>query len=167
MDNLMDVISHIFHTFGVYFFIFLVMAYGLGWSYLIGNDRVDASSVVDVLRPVPYSLLYLIRDVLPFWWSAGLLAALALASRNSDDVKHIMESHHQWGKIMANPSWPKVKAVIGETLEKGVPQSYKSVNSKVLSYRGGKVQVTYVKLPNGQTRISDAWVQNSSRNPIK
>jgi len=68
---------------------------------------------------------------------------------------------------MANPPWSKVKAVIGEVLEKGVPQSYKSVNSKVLSYRGGKVQVVYVKLPNGQTRISNAWVQNSSQNPIK
>ena len=99
--------------------------------------------------------------------STSTRRALSLVSRNSNDVNHIMSPHHLRGKIMANPPWSKVKAVIGEVLEKGVPQSYKSVNSKVLSYRGGKVQVVYVKLPNGQTRISNAWVQNSSQNPIK
>lgn len=80
MNNLMELTSQFLRLFTICLVIFLVLAYGLGWSDLIGNDRVDASSVVDVLRAVPYSLLYLIRDVLPFWWSAILLGALVLAT---------------------------------------------------------------------------------------
>lgn len=79
MDSLMDVAGQLLRFFIIYLIVFLVLAYGLGWGDLIGNDWVDASSVVDVLRAVPYSFLYLVRDVLPFWWSVVLFGALALS----------------------------------------------------------------------------------------
>ena len=88
--------------------------------------------------------------------SASILKRLA---SDPNKIRHIMQSHHNWGKLFANPNWKKVSNVIGRALEEGTEFSYKGVSKKVYPTRGGTVEVIYTKLSDGTVRVSDAWVR--------
>ena len=73
-----------------------------------------------------------------------------------------MAEKHGWGKVVKNPkdpkNWNKIRGLIYLTMTKGGDEAYKSVASKVYSYRGHRIQVTY-RIVDGVARISDAWVK--------
>lgn len=44
-------------------------------------------------------------------------------------------------------------------MKNGVEGPYKTVSSKILNINNNKVRVTFRKLPDGQIKISDAWIE--------
>ena len=155
---------------------------GMGWLDWVqgGLDIVGLVPVVGEIADGANALIYTARGdylnaglsaaaMIPFagWGATGgklinkairYSDEVAAVAANANRVSHIMQSHHAWNKVFANPTWDKVSPLIQATMEYGTSVPYKGVNSKMMYYNGFQIQVTYKNLPSGKTAISDAWV---------
>jgi len=79
----------------------------------------------------------------------------------SNKIHHILQDKHAWGKVVTDKNnWDEVSKVISNVMENGTEGPYKkSALMKSMSVNGQIVEVTFVKLPNGTIKISDAWVK--------
>lgn len=79
----------------------------------------------------------------------------------SNKIHHILQDKHAWDKVVTDKNnWDEVSKVISNVMENGTEGPYKkSALMKSMSVNGQIVEVTFVKLPNGTIKISDAWVK--------
>ena len=83
-----------------------------------------------------------------------------LGSLKQNNIDHIMAPKHDWGKVVSDPNdWNEVQTVMRDVLDNGTESAYKTVNQKQLVVNGENVVVTYKKLPNGELKISNGWVE--------
>ena len=85
-----------------------------------------------------------------------------IKSLNDNKKHHILQSKHDWHKVVDDPNdWNQVADIIEKTMKNGVEGPYKTVSSKILNINNNKVRVTFRKLPDGQIKISDAWIEKT------
>ncbi|STC72739.1 Uncharacterised protein [Clostridium botulinum] len=126
-----------------------------GFKYVteIGGDAIKGGSKAKNL----YKAEGLLKmDLQKFGKGAGK----AISELGSNKIHHILQDHHDWGKMVKDPKdWSEVSKIVSKVLNEGVEGTYKSVYSKTLNINGNIVEVTYVKLKNGIIKISDAWIR--------
>ncbi|MHB9941514.1 hypothetical protein CF065_07770 [Clostridium sporogenes] len=84
----------------------------------------------------------------------GNLGNKAISELGSNKIHHILQEHHDWGKLVKDPKdWGQVSKIVSKVLNEGIEGSYKSVYSKTLNMGGNIVEVTYVKFKNGIIKI--------------
>jgi hypothetical protein len=80
---------------------------------------------------------------------------------SQNTVTHILQSHHDWGKVVKDPkNWEQVRNVVNEVMKKGVESPIgktDDVFQKVLKVNGEDVLVKY-RIMDGVPRISDSYV---------
>ena len=92
------------------------------------------------------------------------LISKEIKSLNDNKKHHILQSKHDWHKVVDDPNdWNQVVDIIEKTMKNGVEDPYKTASSKILNINNNKVRVTFIKLPEGQIKISDAWVEKIVR----
>ena len=85
------------------------------------------------------------------------LAKEAVDEIGPNRIHHIMQKKHAWDKLMPNANWDKIKPLLEKTLSKGANIPYKRVSSKVMQYKGFRIQVVFKRI-NGKMKVSDAWI---------
>lgn len=90
-----------------------------------------------------------------------------VAALNKNNINKILNPKHAWSKIVDNPNdWDSISVIISNVMRKGVESVYTKKNGgktpalkRVMQVAGETVEVTFIRLPNGQIKISDAWVK--------
>ncbi|MDR0299415.1 MAG: hypothetical protein LBI13_04960, partial [Streptococcaceae bacterium] len=94
--------------------------------------------------------------------AAGVGEALApeVESIDENGIHHILQSSHNWGKVVEDPNdWNQVSKIVSKVMEEGTEGPYRGVFKKALEVNGKIVEVTYNKMENGEIKISDAWIK--------
>ena len=91
---------------------------------------------------------------------AALEVNNAIDSVNDNTVNHIMQEHHDWSKVVEEPTWENVKPIIQEVMENGEesPEGTPNVFEKRLDIGNESVKVKYYS-GHGKIQISDAMVE--------
>lgn len=81
---------------------------------------------------------------------------------SKNKINHIINgsnsSDYGWEILVPDKNWDDIKTIIAKVMETGIEGPYKSVYCKKAIVNGYEVEVTYTKLSDGTTKISDAWV---------
>jgi len=86
--------------------------------------------------------------------------AMIKASSDPNKVHHILQSHHDWDKVVDDANnWSEVKVIIEDVLRNGTQGTYKSVSNKTKTINGETVEVVFKEI-NDKIYISDAWVKD-------
>jgi RHS repeat-associated protein len=95
-------------------------------------------------------------------WVGGLFGSSGpkIANITQQTQSHIMQSHHQWDKVVKNPNnWSQINKVVKDVIGKGThtPQATEGVFHATKKVGNETVTVTY-RIVNGEIRVSNAWV---------
>lgn len=91
-------------------------------------------------------------------------AVNGLGGVNSNKANHILQSKHNWSRLVPGgpkdpDRWDKIKKIIKKVLIDGRESRYGSAYKRTLNYKGKVVEVTFQKLKDGVISISNAWVK--------